>query len=91
MTQWAAGNLTPQELADVIASARTPGPGRPRPGAADPQRPLQFPYTTGFGFINQVNGTGGWQAVDGLYANMPQSTEQILHPRSTSRTRRRSR
>ena len=81
MTQWAAGNLTPAELAEVIA------------GSADPEvqavlarapkilsEPLQFPYTTGFGFINQVNGAGGWQAVDGLYANMPQSTEQILHP-----------
>jgi hypothetical protein len=81
MTQWAAGNLTPAELAQIIA------------GSADPQvqavlsrapkilsEPLQFPYTTGFGFINQVNGAGGWQAVDGLYANLPQSTEQILHP-----------
>jgi hypothetical protein len=81
MTQWAATNRTPGELAEVIA------------GSADPEvqavlarapkilsEPLQFPYTTGFGFINQVNGAGGWQAVDGLYANMPLSTEQILHP-----------
>ena len=81
MTQWAAGNLTPQELADVISLSADPDvQGVLERAPQILSAPLQFPYTTGFGFINQVNGTGGWQAVDGLYANMPQSTEQILHP-----------
>jgi hypothetical protein len=81
MTQWAASNLTPAELAQIIAMSADPQVQQTLAQAPKIlSDPLQFPYTTGFGFINQVNGAGGWQAVDGLYANMPLSTEQILHP-----------
>jgi hypothetical protein len=81
MTQWAASNLTPAELADLIALSANPEVQSVLNKAPKILSvPLQFPYSTGFAFINQVNGSGGWQAVDGLYANMPQSTEQILHP-----------
>ena len=81
MTQWAASNLTPAELAQVIAMSADPQVQSVLANAPKIlSDPLQFPYTTGFGFINQVNGAGGWQAVDELYANMPTSTEQILHP-----------
>jgi len=81
MTQWGASNLTPAEFGDVLALSADPQVQAVLSGApAILSEPLQFPYTTGFGFINQVNGAGGWQAVDGLYANMPTSTEQILHP-----------
>lgn len=81
MTQWAAANLTPPELAEIISLSADPQVSAVLDRAPQILRvPLEFPYSTGFGFINQVNGAGGWQAVDGLYANMPQSTEQILHP-----------
>jgi len=81
MTQWATSNLTPGELGQVLAMSADPQVQAVLAGAPKIlSDPLQFPYTTGFGFINQVNAAGGWQAVDGLYANMPTSTEQILHP-----------
>jgi hypothetical protein len=81
MTLWAAANLSQAELLEVVSGSmdpevtelldRTP---------AILRAPLEFPYTTGFAFINGINATGGWQAIDGLYARMPESTEQILHP-----------
>ena len=80
MTQWAAGNLTQEELLEVIASGsdpkvqavldRTP---------AILQDTLTFPYTTGFGFVTPIQTAGGWPAVDALFTKMPESTEQILH------------
>jgi hypothetical protein len=81
MTQWGAGNLTQSDFLEILAASanpeviavldRTP---------AILRTPLEFPYTTGFGFVQTVNGSGGWDAVNDLYARMPESTEQILHP-----------
>jgi hypothetical protein len=80
MTQWAAANLTQSDFLALLAAgldpkvtavlARTP---------AILRAPLEFPYTTGFGFVQTINGTGGWDAVNDLYNRMPESTEQILH------------
>jgi hypothetical protein len=41
---------------------------------------LLFPYTAGQAFVLPLQSSGGWKAVDALYADMPRSTEQILHP-----------
>jgi hypothetical protein len=41
---------------------------------------LQFPYTTGFAYVSNVQSTGGWPAVNAYFTKMPRSTEQILHP-----------
>jgi hypothetical protein len=41
---------------------------------------LLFPYTSGVTFVERLLGEGGWDAVDAAYADMPASTEQILHP-----------
>jgi hypothetical protein len=41
---------------------------------------LMFPYTSGAAFVDRLLGEGGWDAVDAAYADMPASTEQILHP-----------
>ncbi len=38
------------------------------------------PYATGPSFVAQVRDDGGWDAVDGLYENPPNSTEQVIHP-----------
>lgn len=43
-------------------------------------RIMSFPYTAGYEFVSSVYGEGGWEAVDGLYTDPPQSTEQIMHP-----------
>ncbi len=39
-----------------------------------------FSYTCGTGFARAVRQRGGWEAVNHVYADPPQSTEQILHP-----------
>jgi hypothetical protein len=39
-----------------------------------------FPYLQGLTFVNQLWAQGGWDAVDGAYGRLPDSTEQVLHP-----------
>jgi hypothetical protein len=41
---------------------------------------LVFPYLSGQPFVNRLYEAGGWDAVDAAYADVPTSTEQILHP-----------
>jgi tetratricopeptide (TPR) repeat protein len=41
---------------------------------------LEFPYSHGMAFVQPVYETGGWEAVNDLYAKPPASTEQVLHP-----------
>jgi hypothetical protein len=41
---------------------------------------LLFPYTQGMVFVQALYDQGKWDAVDDAYANLPASTEQILHP-----------
>ena len=68
--------------------ARTFGFGHAaRPRAADPslqQPPVEdvflFPYSYGEVFVQTLYGRGGWEAVNEAYTDLPQSTEQILHP-----------
>ena len=44
------------------------------------QSDLIFPYSQGADFVESLLDKGGWEAVDAAYANLPVSTEQILHP-----------
>lgn len=39
-----------------------------------------FPYEGGAGFVERAIEAKGWSAVNGLFANPPISTEQVLHP-----------
>ncbi len=39
-----------------------------------------FPYEYGLAFVQSLYNTGGWGSVDLTYQNLPQSTEQIIHP-----------
>lgn len=41
---------------------------------------LLFPYNNGLTFVTELYGRGGWAAVDQAYIDLPQSSEQILHP-----------
>ncbi len=41
---------------------------------------LTFPYGSGLGFVYDVLKAQGWEGVSKAYTNLPQSTEQILHP-----------
>lgn len=41
---------------------------------------LLFPYEAGMTFVLAVYGEGGWDALNAAYANLPQTSEQIIHP-----------
>jgi hypothetical protein len=41
---------------------------------------LLFPYNTGSEFVLALFRDGGWERVNQAYTELPQSTEQILHP-----------
>ncbi len=41
---------------------------------------LQFPYLSGWRFVNTIRSEYGWEAVNQMYADPPESTEQILYP-----------
>jgi hypothetical protein len=44
------------------------------------EKTLLFPYNEGADFVSALYDEGGWDAVGAAYANLPKSTEQILHP-----------
>jgi hypothetical protein len=39
-----------------------------------------FPYTTGHDFAKAVYNRNGWAGLNAAWENLPQSTEQIIHP-----------
>jgi hypothetical protein len=38
------------------------------------------PYSDGPAFVRSVENEGGWEAVNDIYENPPESTEQVIHP-----------
>jgi len=41
---------------------------------------LLFPYEQGFAWVNQLYKRGGWAQVSQAFTDLPQSTEQVMHP-----------
>ncbi len=81
MSEWAAANMSPAELLQMLKDSSDPEQTKilaEMPAMLKDS--LTFPYTSGLQFINQAKATGGWPAVDALYADPPVSTEQVLHP-----------
>lgn len=79
MSLWAQRHLTPGELGEV---AGTTDPASEAILAGMPailKDPLLFPYTSGIQLALGPFTSGGFAAVDELYANPPASTEQVLH------------
>jgi hypothetical protein len=77
--QWARDNLSLEEVAQFGAEAAQ----APQPPASVPPflvDLLQFPYTDGLAFIDDIRSRGGQGAVDAAFREPPSSTEQILHP-----------
>jgi hypothetical protein len=63
------------ELGEVALPASSGLPRYVREG-------LVFPYAAGAGFVNRIQGVGGWGAVDRAFEeDPPLSSEQIMHPR----------
>jgi len=76
MVLWAIGHLSAEELAGIT---ETPVPDMSGiPGWM--VRLLEFPYLTGAEFVGQLYASGGWDAVNAAYDDLPASTEQVLHP-----------
>jgi hypothetical protein len=75
---WAIGNLSAEELAGIT---ETPVPDMS--GIPDWMvRLLEFPYLSGAEFVGQLYASGGWDAVNAAYEDVPASTEQVLHPQT---------
>ncbi len=78
---WAQENLGLSEIADLLTGSATAGQedilARMPPIL---RRQLLFPYFEGLSFVQGLYTAGGWEAVDAVYADPPDSTEQILHP-----------
>jgi hypothetical protein len=80
MGQWVGQYATPQDYRDFL-SYRPPAMALPEefppPYLVED---TNFPYNQGAVFVQTLYKRGNWAAVDSAYANLPSSTEQILHP-----------
>ncbi len=77
---WWRQYASPQDVADIQAY-------RPPEQALPEQYPPPFAlrdsglsYIAGYAFVKRLYDRGNWAEVDRAYANLPQSTEQIMHP-----------
>ncbi len=76
MVLWAIGRMTTEELVVITQTPIPATTGIP----AWMVRQLEFPYLAGAEFVGRLYASGGWDAVSAAYADLPASTEQILHP-----------
>jgi hypothetical protein len=81
MTQWSTKFMT---LPELLSIANDPGSVAQQKQLNDAppilRQTLLFPYMQGLSFVQGVYSSGGWAAVDRIYANPPASTSQIIHP-----------
>jgi hypothetical protein len=80
MNQWWQQYAGPQDYSDILAY--TP-PAQTLPEQFPPPfvlRDAEFPYVEGLNFVNAIYARGRWALVNAAYTNLPESTEQILHP-----------
>ncbi len=81
MTQWAEAHMTTGQLLQLAAEANDPSQTAILATMPDDlKETLLFPYEQGLSWVNGMQTSGGWAAVDAAYADPPDSTEQILHP-----------
>jgi hypothetical protein len=80
MTLWASQHFTPQDFSELLAAgANDPSTQMLERMPAILRETLLYPYTTGLVFAQGVYVGGNWAAIDSLYADLPESTEQIMH------------
>jgi hypothetical protein len=81
MSLWALPNLTQQEVQDVVAAGNDPEANAILARTPDIlTEDLLFPYNAGALFIQQFHQEGGWDAINDIFAELPVSTEQVMHP-----------
>lgn len=76
MVLWAIGHLSAEEMTGITQTPLPDMSGIP-PWMVTL---LEYPYLSGSQFVSQLYASGGWDAVDAVYANPPLSSEQVLHP-----------
>lgn len=81
MSFWMIQNLSAAELQELVAASSS-DESSTIVATMPPilRESLLFPYTTGLAFVQSLQNSGGWAAVDAAFKNPPSSTEQILHP-----------
>jgi hypothetical protein len=80
MQEWLQQYAGPLDYQDIV---RYRAPSQMLPEDYPPpyvSRDLAFPYAAGLEFVQYLHRRGNWAAVNKAYANLPASTEQILHP-----------
>jgi len=80
MYQWARQFISAQDINDLL---NYNPPAMPLSDQSPPPYLTQdalFPYTYGQIFVEYLYKRGNWAEVNKAYANLPASTEQILHP-----------
>jgi hypothetical protein len=63
-------------LGGAAAADKTVDPGTPRYFI----EALKFPYLEGLKLVADAYRRGGWKAIDGMHANPPRTTRELLHP-----------
>lgn len=78
---WMLGNLTPEQMGELLASALDPKALEALNRApAFVRETALFPYEQGQVFVTALLAQDGYDTVDAAYAAPPDSTEQVLHP-----------
>jgi hypothetical protein len=81
MTLWQIQHLSQAELLQLLGESLNPEVTASLNGMpAILQESLLFPYTAGLTFVQALQATGGWNAVNGAFTDPPASTEQVMHP-----------
>ena len=63
-------------LGGAAAADKAVDPGTPRYFV----EALKFPYLEGVKLVAEAYRRGGWKAIDGMHANPPRTTRELLHP-----------
>ena len=80
MQQWLAQSASDQDKKDLIDYQRPVEVVPEQYTSVFITQDLRFPFTAGLEFVKMLYQNGGWAQVNKAYDNLPQSTEQILHP-----------
>ena len=80
MSLWAQQHMTPQELGEAASGADPASEAILARMPAILKDALLFPYTSGLTMtLGAFQQAGGYTGVDGLFANPPDTTEQVIH------------
>jgi hypothetical protein len=82
MEQWMLAHMSTADVLTLLASGDLAAQQAQLDAAPAilSQTLAVFPYIDGLAFVRGQYAQGGWSTVDQMYASLPNSTSQILHP-----------